>query len=145
MILLWILLTTCVRINKLQWSDLRWPEDGEVTMRNCRVRILQKLESYRDELKKRDKVKHSLTPCPSPCPTKERNPNTWTQERDHVFTSSACGEDSGFESKVSSVSQWGEWVQTLTSCPNGTKVERMVNRKCSSLCPSVGQKSTVGR
>ena len=51
----------------------------------------------------------------------------------------------GFESKLSSVSQWGEWVQTLTSCPNGTKVEGTVNRKCSSLFPSVGQKSTVGR
>ena len=81
-------------------------------MRTCRVRILQKLESCRDELKKHDEVKHSLTPCLPPPPTykKERNPNTSTQERDCVFTSSACGEESGFETKVSSLRQWGEWV-----------------------------------
>lgn len=41
-------------------------------MRTCRVRILQKLESCRDELKKHDKVKHSLIPCLPPPPTKKR-------------------------------------------------------------------------
>ena len=145
MILLWILWTTCVKNKQVTMirSEVAW---GWGTMRNCRVRIRQKLESCRGELKKHDKVKHSLTPCRFPTPhTKERKPNNWTQERDSVFTSRACGEDSGFESKVSSVSQWGEWVQTLTRCPHRTKAEGAVNRKCSSPFPSVGQRSTVRR
>lgn len=90
-------------------------------MRNCRVRILQKLESCRDELKKHDKVKHSPDTLRFPTPTQREESKQLNTGRDSVFTSSACGEHSGFESKVSSVSQWGEWVQTLTSCLIGPK------------------------
>lgn len=42
-------------------------------MMNHRARILQKLESWRDELKKHDNIKQVLPATPAPRPTKRGN------------------------------------------------------------------------
>lgn len=67
---------------------------------NCRIRILQKLESWRDKLKKQN-IQQAL-----PAPARRENHLSELRNGAMRPISSECGKDPGTELRVSSVSQW---------------------------------------